>query len=69
VSKLNDLITWAKENGDEKVLDRMKVFSLQVLMTEGITLESVDGSTECSDECFSKIKEAAEKVTKQSCPF
>lgn len=68
MSKLNDLVTWAKENGDERVLARMKVFALGALLTEKIVLEDVDGSTACSDECFNKVKEAAEKVTKMTCP-
>ena len=69
MSHLFDIVQWAKENGDERVLARMRVFSLPVLMKEKIHLESIESGRTCSQETLDKIREAAEKVTKKKCPY
>ncbi|NRB36988.1 MAG: hypothetical protein HRU20_00810 [Pseudomonadales bacterium] len=69
MSKLYELVRWARITGDEQVLARMRVLCLSALVEEGIALDDIDRSTDCSVECFLKIKASAERVTKQRSPF
>lgn len=69
MASLHDVVRWADQNGDERVLERIRIFSLSHLLKEGIRLEQVTPSTTCSPECLAAVVKAAEAVVGKPSPY
>ncbi len=68
MSKLYQIINWAKANGEVKAVDRIRMKVLMLTMKEKIALATVTKDTECSPELLQAIWKAANEVVGKSCP-
>jgi len=68
MSTLFDVLEWAKQNGEVKIIDRIRVQVLPVTMKEGIALNDVTKDTACSAECLDAVRKAASEIVGQPCP-
>lgn len=68
MSRLHDVLRWAVEQGDEKALDRIRVFALSHVLAERIDLAKVGPNDDCSPEALAAIIGAAEMVVGMDYP-
>lgn len=66
---LYDIIEWAKQNGEVKVVDRIRVKVLPVTMQEKIVIAEVTPSTACSPACLDAVRQAAINIVGKPCPY
>lgn len=67
---LHRILSWVKQEGEVKALDRLLVFALPHLLGEGIMgLNAISPSTDASPKCLAGVREAAQKVVGKPCPF
>ncbi|MBI2569986.1 MAG: hypothetical protein HYV63_23520 [Candidatus Schekmanbacteria bacterium] len=65
---LYEVLQWAKENGEVKAVDRIRVFVLPNALREGVILAAVNPKTACSREFLAEVRKAAEAVVGKPCP-
>ena len=62
------VLEWAKQEGDVKAIDRIRVRVLPHAMKEGLVLCEVQATTTCSPELLTRFREVASKVVGKECP-
>lgn len=67
-SSLHEVVTWTEQNGEVKAIDRLRVKVLPDLMSEGITLSTVNAETSCTPPLLKKVADAASSVVGRPCP-
>lgn len=68
-SKLYQILEWAKENGEVKIVDRIRIKVLPITIRENIYLNAIQPDTECSEECIEAVRDAVVAVIGKSCPI
>ena len=67
---LHRIVSWVKQEGEVKALDRLLVFALPHLLGAGILgLNAIDSTTDTSPKCLDGVRAAAQKVVGKTCPF
>ena len=66
---LYEILAWARQNGEPKVVERIRVFVLPITMEEKIRIAEVTPDTTCSDRCLDAIRQAAARVIGKPCPY
>ena len=54
-SNLFQLLQWAKENGEVKILHRIRLKAMLITLEEGINLSEIEPDTTCSKDCLFAI--------------
>ena len=54
-STLFHLLQWAEENGEVKILHRIRLKAMLITLEEGINLAEVEPETLCSKDCLQAI--------------
>jgi hypothetical protein len=65
---LYSVLVWAREEGEVKAIDRIRVMVLPKTITEGIVLNQVTPETTCSRTVLAAVREAASRVVGRPCP-
>ena len=68
-SKLYGLLEWAKENGEVKILYRIRIKAMLHTLEEGINLAEVSPDTTCSNTCLEAIHEVVTELVGRPCPL
>lgn len=69
VAKLKDILTWTAENGDPRVIDRLRLRIFPSLMRERLVLSQVDDSTRCSPALIEELRAACSELVGKPCPY
>ena len=66
---LFEILQWARENGDITAVDRIRIYVLPQIVTEGFVFSEVGPSTTCSPVLLDAVRSAASEVVGKPCPI
>ncbi len=68
-SKLYELLEWARENGEVRILHRIRIKAMLHTLEEGINLSQVEPDTTCSIPCLEAINDIVTELVGRPCPL
>lgn len=69
MGKAKDIIDWAVEHGEPRIIDRLRLRVFPSLMRERLVLTQVNASTRCSEALLAELRAAASDLVGRPCPF
>lgn len=62
------VLAWAREHGEPRALERIRLKMVKLSVREGINLAEVEPDTKCSAEYLEAIRNIASEVVGAPCP-
>ena len=66
---IKDILDWAHEHGEPRVIDRIRLMVFPSLIRERIVLSRIDASTTCSPALLNELRAAASEAVGKPCPL
>jgi hypothetical protein len=68
-SRLYSILKWAKDKGEMRAVERIRLRVLVASIEEGIALTKVGPETSCSPKYLQAVRDAASAVVGKPCPY